>query len=123
MTVDQGWPFYHPVIDMFFFKSAGIADPVVYLTPLVLPCCYTQYFLTSLPERYFSATGRTIAMGFNRLRKPYPVLETECAIGECSHRANVNNVADEFIIERFFDISSNLRMVAPRQNSMMMIRR
>src|SRR5688572_2266054 len=118
MPVDLCWTLYHPVIDMFFIKAAGIADPsrftiiTLHFVPGIFSCGYTQHLVAPVPEDHFTTAGRAITMRIYRPGEPYPVLEAECSVGQGPNRAYIDHISTEIIIDRFRNIGGYLRMIA-----------
>ena len=84
----------------FFFEPAFIADPFVHLAPLVLASGDAVHFVAPVPERHAAAARGAVAVGVHRLQEPYAVLEAEGAVGQRAHRTDVNDVADEVVVQR-----------------------
>src|SRR5688572_5200225 len=47
--------------------------------------------------------------------KPNPVFETKSPICQSPYRAHINNIPDKIVVEAFFNISCNLRVITPVQ--------
>src|SRR5215210_2006414 len=107
MSVHLCGSFNHPITYFLFLKTAFVADPFFYFSPLVFSCSDTQNIVAPHPQPYFSFTGCTIAMRFQRFGKPYTILETEGPVCQRTYRAHINYVTNKFIVQRFLDIGCN----------------
>ncbi len=118
MAVDYTGTFDLPVGCFLFFKPAGVTDVIFRFTPPVFSACHPQYIASLVPESDLSGTDRTIAMGVNGTGKPHPAFKPEGFIGEGANRTNIDHVAREFIVDRLFNISADLRYIAAVQHPM-----
>src|ERR1022692_4322053 len=104
MTVDISWPFNGPVAHFLFLEAAFVAYKGFQFAVLVFAACDPVYFIAVVPKHHFTTAFGAVAVGVIRLCKPYPAFETEGIIGERAHRANIDHIAGELIINRFLYI-------------------
>src|SRR5690606_4080766 len=89
-----------------------ITDPVMHFAPLVFATGNAKYLIAAIPQGHLAGAFGTIAVCIHGFQEPYTVFEAEGLIGKRTHRAHINHVADEIVIERFLDIGGNLSMIA-----------
>lgn len=63
MPVDVARAFNSPIIRIFLFKTAGIADEIAHLAVFVLAGGNPVNFIPVHPHHYFTAAGGAVAVG------------------------------------------------------------
>src|SRR5690606_22473797 len=109
----------YPVRSLFFVESTSVANPVFYFIPFVFASRYTENLVYSVPNLRFSATSRTISVCIYRFQEPNTVFESESFIGQSTHRTNINHVSDEFIVQRFSQISRNFSVITTEHHTVL----
>jgi hypothetical protein len=119
VAIDFRRAFDLPVTGLFLLEAALITDPVLYLTPLILTCRDTEYLAAAIPQRHFTLTAfvRAVAVGVYGFEEPDAVFEPEGLVRKGAYRADVDDVADKVVVERFLNIGGDLGMVTAIENS------
>src|SRR5689334_16811198 len=109
MAINLTGPFDYPVRSFLFIITALVTDKLLYLSPFILSSCNTIYIFAFVPQSYFAGTFRTITMSIKCIYKPYAAFKAESLIRQCAHRAHINHIAGEIIINSLLYICADLR--------------
>src|SRR5271154_5537657 len=94
-------PFDHPIPSRLLLEPAFITNPVLHLTPLVLPRRDAKHLFTTIPERHLPLAVHmtTVPMRIHRLQEPYPVVKAEVCVGQGPHGTNVNDIPYKIVVQ------------------------
>ena len=111
--------FQRPVGGFLFVEAAGVANPLFYFAVLVFAGGYAQHILAFVPKSYVAVAlvGSAVAVRIHGLGEPHALFEAPGFIGERAHRAHVDDVAAELVIDDVFDVGTDFRRIAAAQHA------
>lgn len=111
MPVYVSWALNGPIVFVLLLKTAGIADEIVHLAVLVFSRRYAVNVPAVHPGNRFAAAFVAVAVSVHGTEKPNPAFESECAVGQRTHRAHVYDIAAELAVDGFLDKGADLRVI------------
>src|SRR5271157_5350443 len=112
MPVNMGRLFNYPVFFFLLFKTALIANKVLYLVVLIETGCNLNHLVAFHPQCCFAAAFFAIAVGIHRLGVPYTAPKTGSSVGKRAYRAHIYYVARKILIHYILNVSGYFRYIA-----------
>src|SRR5258708_2049537 len=107
MAINMTWSVDRPIVYILVLETAFVANELFYFAVLIGTGGNSQYIISFRPEYNFSGTFGTRPMRVLRIGKPYPAFKAESLISQCAHRANIDHIAGEVVVDGLLYVSTD----------------
>lgn len=90
----------------------------MHLTVLVFSAGNAVDLAAIHPCHSFARTFVAIPVCVHWIKEPNAAFESECTVCQCTYRANIDDISTEIVVDGFFNVGTDLRVVAPIDNTM-----